>query len=267
MLRSVAGRTLRDARRGFVLWSAGLVGMVALMISVWPTVRDDPSLNDFAQRYPDAVKNMIGFGGALDYTTPAGYLGAEVFSFMVPLLLIIATVAAGSGALAGEEERGTMELMLAAPVSRDRIVAEKLAALVAEVAGLATVLWAALLGGAAIVDMKISAWHLAAATLSAFLVAVLYGTLALAIGAATGRRSLAIGLTAALAVAAYLVNVLAPLASSLAGVKRLSPFYYYASSDPLRHGIDAGGPALLAAVTAAAAVAAVLAFRRRDVAV
>lgn len=267
MLRSVAGKTLRDARRGFVLWSAGLVGVVALMISVWPTVRDDPSLNDFVRRYPDALKNMIGFGGALDYTTPAGYLGAELFSFMVPLLLIIATVAAGSGALAGEEERGTMELMLAAPVSRDRVVAEKLAALVAEVAGLAAVLWVSLLAGAAIVGMRISAWHLGAATLSALLVAVLYGTVALAIGAATGRRSLAIGLTSALAVAAYLVNVLAPLAPSLAGVKRLSPFYYYSSSDPLRHGLGAGDPALLAAVAAVVAAVAVIVFRRRDIAV
>jgi ABC-2 type transport system permease protein len=267
MLRSVALKTLRDARRGFVLWSAGLVGMVALMISVWPTVRDDPSMTEFVKRYPDALKNMIGFGGALDYTTPAGYLGAELFSFMVPLLLIIATVAAGSGALAGEEERGTMELMLAAPVSRDRVVAEKLAALVGEVAGLSAVLWAALLVGAAVVGMEISAWHLAAATLSALLVAVLYGAVALALGAATGRRSLAIGLTSALAVAAYLVNVLAPLASSLAGAKRLSPFYYYSSSDPLRRGLDAGDLALLAAVAAAAATAAIVAFRRRDIAV
>ena len=64
---------------------------------------------------------------------------------MIPLLLIIATVSAGSAAVAGEEERGTLELMLSLPRARRRLVVERLAALVAEAAGLGAVLWAALL--------------------------------------------------------------------------------------------------------------------------
>ena len=101
MLHSLALKTLRDSRRGLLLWSLGLIGMVALMMAVYPTVRDDPALNDLVKRYPDALKSVIGFGGALDYASPAGYLGSELFSFMIPLLLIIAAVAAGSGAVGG----------------------------------------------------------------------------------------------------------------------------------------------------------------------
>ena len=47
---------------------------------------------------------------------------------MVPLLLMIAAIGAGAGAIAGEEERGTLELLLANPLSRRRLVLEKTAA-------------------------------------------------------------------------------------------------------------------------------------------
>ena len=40
---------------------------------------------------------------------------------MVPLLLLIAAIGAGAGAIAGEEERGTLDLLLSLPVSRRRL--------------------------------------------------------------------------------------------------------------------------------------------------
>jgi len=266
MLRSVAAKTLRDARRGIALWSAGLVGIAALMMSVYPTVRDSPALNDLVKQYPDALKSLVGFGGPLDYASPAGYLGAELFSFMVPLLMIIATVAAGSGAIAGEEERGTMELLLSLPITRERLALEKLAAMIAEVVTLGAVLWLALWIGAAVIDMRISAPHLAAGTAGAVLVAIVFGALSMAVGAATGRRSLAIGITSALAVGAFLVNLLAPLVDSLSQVRRLSPFYHYAASDPLRHGLSAGDVSFLIVSAVVVSAAAALAFQRRDIA-
>ena len=109
--------------------------MVALMVSVYPTVHANPALNRLVQQYPDALKAFIGFGGEVDYLSPAGYLGSELFSFMVPLLLLVAAIGAGARAIAGEEEAGTLELLLSCPVSRRRVVLEKLAALAIEGAG------------------------------------------------------------------------------------------------------------------------------------
>jgi ABC-2 type transport system permease protein len=267
MLRSVATKSLHDIRRSFLLWSAGLAGMAALMVSVYPTVHDNPALNDLVKHYPDALKGVVGFGGAVDYATPAGYLGAELFSLMVPLLLIIATVAAGSGAVAGEEEQGTMELLLALPVSRRRLVAEKLAAMAVEVAGLGAVLWASLWVGALVIDMHISAAHLAAATGGAVLVAILFGAAATAVGAFSGRRARAIGITSAVAVTSYLINALAPLADALGKLRHVSPFFYYADSDPLRRGLSLTDTAVLVAAICAVSVFAMIAFERRDLAV
>jgi len=265
MLRSVALKSLRDARVGFAWWSLGLAGLVALLVSVFPTVHDNPSLNKLVDDYPEALTAFLAFGGQVDYTSAAGYLGSELFSFMVPLLLMIAVIGAGAGAIAGEEERGTLELLLANPMSRRRLVLEKAAAVAAEVVALGVVLLLALWVGARAVGMDISFGHLAAATTGAVLLASVYGALAFLLGAATGRRSLAIGVTAAAAVAAYLVNGLAPLVDALDVPRKVSPFYHYTASDPLRHGLEVSHSLVLVLVAAAFTLIAQEAFARRDV--
>jgi ABC-type transport system involved in multi-copper enzyme maturation permease subunit len=64
--------------------------------------------------------------------------------FLAPLLFLIFAIGQGSGAIAGEEERGTLDLLLANPRSRVRIVLEKFGALALMTLGLAAMMWAGL---------------------------------------------------------------------------------------------------------------------------
>jgi ABC-2 type transport system permease protein len=68
-------------------------------------------------------------------------------------------------------------------------------------------------------------------------------------------------------VAAYLIHGLAPLVDAIHSIRWLSPWYHYAAGDPLREGLSVGHALVLVAVSAAAAVLAVVAFDRRDVGV
>ena len=264
MLNSVLAKTLRELRRSFAWWSLGLAGMVALMVSVYPTVRDNPALDKLAKSYPDALKGILGFGGELDYSSAAGYLGIELFSLMVPLLLIVAAIGAGSNAIAGEEERGTLDLLLSAPISRRRVLLEKFGALVAEAAGLGSSSGSRSSSARARSGWTSAAGRLGAATMLAVLLAVVFGAMALFVGSATGRRSRAIGLSAAGAVAAYLVNSLAPIVSGLGTVRKASPFYYYSTGAPLRHGLEPLHALALLLFVLAAVAAAWVAIERRD---
>lgn len=264
MRAPVLARALRDLARSLVWWALGLVGLSAMMVGVYPSVRDNPAVSSIAENYPEALRELFSFGGGFDYSSPAGYLGIELFSFMVPLLLIIAAVATGAGGIAGEEDRGTMELLLANPLTRRRIVLEKAGAMVVEAALLGAVLWIALTAGAAIVGMEVSAMRIAAAVTAAALLAAAFGAVALLAGAALGRRGAAIGVTAALAVAAYLVNSLAGLVDALERLRPLTPFFHYEHPDPLRNGFAWGHLAVLAVIAVVAAVAAAIAFDRRD---
>lgn len=264
MLRDVLGKTLRDARRALAWWSLGLAALAATMTAAYPSVRDNPDLNKLVEDYPEALRAFLGIGEGLDYTSAVGYLNSELFSFMVPLLLIIAAVGAGARATAAEEEQGTLDLLLANPVSRARVLVEKLAALCVELVLLAAVLLCSLLAGVAAVGMHVSTWHVAAATVDAAVLALVFGSLALLAGAATGRRSTAAGLGAAAAVAAYLLNSLAQLVGFLEPLRPASPFYHYAASEPLTLGLSAAHVGLLLGAAAVAAAAAVAVFDRRD---
>jgi len=266
MMRSVLTKTLRDSRRAFAWWAIGIAGLVALMVAVFPTVRDNEELNALVQEYPEALKGFIAFGGEVDYLSGAGYLGSELFSFMVPLLFLIAAVGAGAGAIAGEEERGTLDLLLSAPVSRARVALEKLAAMTLEVAGLGAVLFACLAAGAPLVDMEVGVGDLAAACVAAVALALVFGGIAFGLGAATGRRALAIGVAVAAAVVTYVVNGLAPLVPAFDAIRELTPFFQYAAGDPLRSGLDVPRVLLLLGAGAVFGAAGLVAFTRRDVA-
>jgi ABC-2 type transport system permease protein len=266
MLRNAFVKTLRDARRAIGWWSLGLIAMTALMVAVYPSVRDNPDLNKMVEDYPDAFKAFLGLGENVDYTSAVGYLNSELFAFMVPLLLLIAAIGAGARATAGEEEAGTLDLLLANPISRRRLVLDKLAALAAEIAVLAFVLWLALLVGVEAIGMNVTPGHLAAATFAAALLAFVFGAIALFLGAALGRRGAAIGIAAAAAVAAYLLSSLAELVGFLEPLRAASPFYHYAANDALRTGLAVEHIGFLLLLAAAAVGAAVVAFERRDLA-
>ncbi len=136
-----------------------------MIVSVYPTIRGNRELESLMDQYPEALKALFSFGGQLDFTSPAGYLGGELFSFMLPALFLVAAVGNGAGAIAGEEERRT----------RRRVALHKLAAMCVEVTGLGVVLWLwlCLWAGSIAINMKLSAAHLAAASAATVLLASL----------------------------------------------------------------------------------------------
>ncbi len=185
----------------------------------------------------------------------------------MPLLLLVAAIGSGARSIAGEEEDGTLEILLAAPLSRRRLVLEKLLALTVELAALGGVVLVSLWIGARAAGMEIGVDRLAAATASAVLLALAYGSLAVLVGAASGKRALTTAVVAAAAVAAYLVSSLAQIVPALSPVKVVSPFYHYAAGDPLRHGLAPEHALVLLGIAVVAAVLAPAALDRRDIAV
>jgi ABC-2 type transport system permease protein len=253
-----------DNGRSFGGFAAYLVLMVAAIVSIYPSLGHNPSLTKLVQSYPGTLKAFIGFGGVVDYSTGVGYLGIELFSLLLPALLIAAAVMAGSRGIAGEEEQQTLDLLLANPISRTQLVLEKAAALFVLLVALAAVVFAALAVSTSLAGMGVSVAHLAAGVADAGLLALLFGMLALAVGAAAGKRGLALAVAGGAAAAAYLLNALGSLVGALSPLRQASPFYQYSTIDPLRHGLAFAHATPLAATALLLVVAAVVAFDRRD---
>jgi ABC-2 type transport system permease protein len=264
LLRTVYGRSLWDQRRALLGWSVALVLLSLVMVSFYPTIRDQAAeFERLIESYPPAMRAL--FGDFSDFATPAGYLRAELFSTMLPLLLLVYAIGRGSDLIAGEEGRGQLETLLSHPLTRRRVVLEKAAALATGLVLLATASFVALAVGVLLVRMDMPMGNLAAGYLHLVLLALLFGLLALALGALRGRRGAAVGIAAGAGVATFLLDSLANLVEWMEPSQWLSPWQYYVGGEPLKLGPDWLGLAVLSAASAALLGLAVRALERRDV--
>jgi ABC-2 type transport system permease protein len=236
------------------------VGLIAVMVAVgalFPAVGHSIGKLDV----PTSVANLLG--GA-DYGTITGWFRSEIAIIYGPLVIAALAITGASAATAGEEEDGVLALVLAHPVGRSRLVGAKAIAIALVVLLVASAVWIGLIVGVAVGGGGITLSHITALAVQLAFFGLATGSVALALGAGTGRRSLANGGAAAVAVVGWLVNSFVPLVHALSWLKYLSLFYYYAGHDPLARGVGISGLVVLGLVTFALTAAAVLGFDRRD---
>jgi ABC-2 type transport system permease protein len=254
-------RRLRDDRRPLLGWGLGLAGLLGLYLWVWPSIRDNPHINELLASYPPEVLALLG---TADIASPTGYMNAEFFTLMGPILLLVFAIRRGSAAVAGPEDSGVVELWLATPYPRRRVVLEGFAWMAAGTGLLALLAAAVVLLGNPLVSLTIPPTQVLAACLSLLMLAVFFGTTALAVGAVVGRTGLPGAVATAVAVVAFLVHSFAPLVDVLEPIQEASPWHWYVGADPLTNGFDPAGAAALLTGTAVLLVAAVVAYERRD---
>lgn len=234
--------------------------MGGIAIALIYTAIDD-SLLTLAEQLPDTLMALAGGG---DISTPEGYYTIENFGLMAPIIFLMVTVTIGSRALAGEESKRTMGLLLANPISRRRVVIEKMVAMVVLTGLLGVLTFVGTLIGSGLAGLGMDVGNIAAISLMATLLGLTFGSLALALSAATGQVKKAVFGTVGPALIFYLLDAFLPLSDRLAGYAKWSVFYYYSGNDPLVNGLHIGHAALLAGLSAGLVVAAVMLFNRRD---
>lgn len=262
MLGDIWTKTLWDQRRGLLGWGIGLVA-VSLIYGAFYPFAATPEYGELIESLPAGLAEAMGWD---DIASPHGYLGSTVFGILGPVLAIIFAIGTGARAIAGDEENGSLELLVAHPVTRRRVVTQRALALGVALAAAGLVVFLAILAIRGPIELTIPVGHIAAASLNLALLAAVFGTFALLVGAIVGRRGLVIGVAAVVAVVAYLANGLAPQVDSLAWLQKGSPFYWFAGTDTLRDGLDPASSLLLLALAALFTVAAVFTFDRRDIA-
>jgi ABC-2 type transport system permease protein len=265
MLAELVAESIRARRRSLAWWMFGILAMVAVVVLLYPSVRDSGAdLDEYARDLPEALRGLFT-GGEIDMTSPVGYLNSQMFALMAPLLLLIFAIGFGSAAVAGEEEQGQLDLLLAHPVPRERVVLARFLTLLALCAALSIVLCISTAAGALLVDMDVGLIPLLAVSLSVGLLAACFGAVALAVGSLRPGRAGAISVAAALGIAAWLLDGLGQAVDALEPWRPASPFYQLIAANPLREGMPWGGWLVVGAATLVLAAVAVLGLRRRDV--
>ena len=256
MSTAIFTRALRDR------WIGTTVGAVSLglLLLFAMAVYRDIDLAVYTD-LPEALRDVMGIPGDADvaslaYGAMLGSVGALAFGGLA--------ISIGAGSIAGEERNGTMGLLLGNPTSRHTVLASKALALIVLIAVSTTVLWAFADITPRVLDVDIGDANVPAIMVHLGMSTLLFGFLALAIGAWTGKSGLAVGASAGVMVLSFFAVGLLPLVDDLADLARIFPWYYYDGSDPLSNGIDVAHLAMLAAGIAIAAVVAWVGVQRRD---
>jgi len=237
-VRSVAGRLVGDRRRSILWWTLGLLGLALFVIAFYPSIEGDDSFDEVMESLPESFQTLSGVSEGISISSPAGYLNSQYFSNMFPILLLVFGIGAGAAAIAGSESDGTLEQLLTEPVTRREVAVGRWLG----VAGLVVLLTA--LGGVAVLAPAplvglldgLSVVDLLAATAGVGVLAVLHMSIAFGVGAATGRKGVALGAASAVAFGGYLLYGLAESAEALNGLRLASPWYWFLGAEPLAEG-------------------------------
>ncbi len=268
MKPTVLVQAIRRRRTGLIWWSLGLAGLAALIAIAYPTVQGNASLDKTFAHLSPGIQAALGLDPHTSITSPVGYLNSQYIANVLPITLLVFTIGVAGWTVAGDEAGGMLELLLANPIGRIRVAVERAGAMVVMLACLTTVSIAVLLLLAPATKLAdgLPTDRLVAAVIASALAALTFGALTFAIGAATGNRAVAMGVSTAIAVIGFVVQGLAEEVAPLRVVRDLMPWNWLIEGDPLRSGFGALAFILPLAVSAMLFAGGAWLFRRRDLA-
>lgn len=261
MPTDLARLDLRLRRRSIIGYTIGLAIYTFVIVAIYPTFKDDQSLNQLTR---GGSKLAAIFGASGPLTTPTGWLNANLYANFVPLVVLLLTIGYGAHAIAGQDEDGTLGIVATLPMTRRSMVLQKFATMCALAVPVSVATMLCVLAGRSF-DLPIGVDHLAAITIGTLLLGIDFGALALLIGALTGSRGTALGVTSSMAAATYLISSLAAVVHWIRPARFVSPFYYAVANGQLVHGLPTQSVIVLIAVAVVLLAATLTAFEQLDI--
>lgn len=263
-MRPVIKWTLLQRRSSIIWWCAGILFFVFLTLVFYPTIKDQSAqLNKSFDQIPQTARQL--FTDTNDLFSPIGYLSSQMFYLMMPLLVGVLAIGQGMSLIGREERDSTIELLLARPISRGRLLLAKAGAglLIVLLVGALATLFTALM--CRLVGLDIATANILMAGAAVILMALNFGAVAYLLSA-MGRagRGAAIGISAVYALGGYILVSLSGSVSWLSWPAKLFPFNYYHSNQLLSGSYNWANSLYFICVIAGCLLLAWLAFRRRD---
>jgi ABC-2 type transport system permease protein len=262
--RTLFVQTWRSQRTKLIV----VVIALALWSSLMPIV-----YGSFGQMFRSVIESGLipveftRFGGG-DIFSLSGALALGAIHPISLLLVSIVAVGFSASAVAGERQRGTLEVLLARPLSRRTVYVTLLAATLVFVAvTLAATIVGAIVGsGLAGVANELEFGRLPLLWFNGFLIFGAIGAIGLAASVSFDRLTPALGITIGLVVLMYFLDVLGTFWPDAKWLQPYSLFHYYSPKSVLE-GVSSAGDLLIGAVVGVAAIIwALVVFPRRDLA-
>ena len=253
---------LKQGKISFLIWTASIGFLLAICIFLFPEMKGQmDSVNDmFASMgsFTEALgMDRLNFGTLIGfYAVECGNVLGLGGAFFAALCAV--------GILSKEEKDKTAEFLLTHPVSRKRIITEKLIAVLLQITAMNLIIYALAVGAIAAVGeeipwKEISLMHLAYYLLQVELAGICFG-----ISAFLRKGSAGVGL--GIAAMMYFLNLIANIADVAEFLKYITPFGYCEGADIVANGrLDGAMVAIGVVMGIGGIVIAYLKYTKKDI--
>jgi ABC-2 type transport system permease protein len=256
---------LRSRRNAIIGWAIGLTLLPAIYVGIYPQFAEDLA-GMGAILEMDIYKAM-----GMNFGTFEDWMASTVIN-IVPILVAIYAVLDATGTLAGEEDSGKLELIVALPIPRWQIVTVKAIAhgialflILLLVAISTTIVFLAIESD---VETILTAWDVLWGLLYTWPIVMAFGMISLFLGTFAPSRRIAALIATVVVVVSYFGANLASQVSALESIQPFFLFHYLDSTAALWvNGPQTSDVLILLGVSLVAFLLAVVFFQRRDITV
>lgn len=252
---------------GLGVYTAISSGFIWMYVAIYPSIaKESEKLKESFEAFPKEFFQAFDIDIASFVSSFEGFISGEYFSILWPMILVVLIIAYAGSAIAGEIEKGTIELLLAQPLSRLKIFLSKY------IAGLIFVLAYILLSNFSVVpfsllhgvDLQLANYLTISVIGFSFALAV-FG-LCLFISSAVSSKGLPMAITGGTMIIMYALDIFSSLRPSLDKIKYVSFFHYYDyKSALLENRIDLTDLLVLVGVALIFTIGAAWVFLKRDI--
>lgn len=253
---------LRQGRASFLIWTAAIGFLLAVCIFLFPEMKGQ--MDSVSDVFASMGSFTAAFGmDRLNFGTLIGFYAVECGNVLGLGGAFYAALC--SVAILGKEEKmRTADFLLTHPIGRQKIITEKLIAVLIQITAMNIIIYALSVGSIAAVGetipwKEISLLHLAYYLLQLELAGICFG-----ISAFLRKGSVGIGL--GIAAMMYFLNLIANIADVADFLKYITPFGYCEGADIVSSGsLDGAKLAVGAVITIIGIVTAYIKYTRKDI--
>ncbi len=262
-MKTIVYWTLWQRRISTLWWSLGVFFMIFINMIFYPSFKNDAAeLQKSFENLPDAAVQLIG--GSTDFFSSVGFLNSQIFFLTLPLMIGILAINLGSSLVGREEQSKTLEILLARPISRTRLLSAKAlaGAIIVGIVSISALLTTVITG--TLVEIEVGVSQICMAVLACYIMCLCFGTVALLTNAYGRTKNASLAIAAAVALGGYIVSSLAGTVSWLQKPSLVFPFHYYSPDAVLRSNPNYSDMLVLLTATGVMLVLSVYSFRHRD---
>ena len=253
---------LKRGRLSLAIWSAAIAFMLGVCVIIYPEMSSQ--MGEISEMFADMGSFSAAFGmDEINFGEFMGYFGIECGNVLGLGGAFFAAIL-GISALAKEEKDKTAEFLLSSPISRNKIITEKLLAVVSQIVILNVAVVAVVVAAMLAIGESANLGTIALLFLAYFLMQIQIAAITFGVSAFIKRGGLGIGF--GIAIGFYFLNIVANLTEELEWLKWITPFGYadgaaIVSDESLNLGYLSVGLAL----SALGIIAAYLKYNKKDI--